>query len=83
MDLLKRTYGVILGTLLGIVVGVAISHPHRAIAQDAKDPSHHEAGRITMTPIFANAGGKVTLYATERYLGFSCTQSQCYVVTMD
>jgi hypothetical protein len=68
---------------LGIVLGIVIARPFGAKAQDAKDPSHHEMGRITMTPISATPTGKVTLYATERYLGFSCTQTQCYVVTMD
>jgi len=69
--------------VLGIAVGVAIGRPFGAKAQDAKDPNHHEMGRITMTPMNASPGGKVTLYQNERYLGFSCTQTQCYVATMD
>ncbi len=67
--------------LLGVAIGVAFAHPHGIHAQDAKDSTRREQGRITITPI--SKGTRVIMYPTERYLGFSCSQDQCYVATMD
>jgi hypothetical protein len=69
--------------LAGVLIGIAIAHPFGARAQDQKDPSHHEAGRVSMTPIYPGPTGKVTLFQSDRYLGFSCTQTQCYVASIE
>jgi hypothetical protein len=63
----------------GALFGVLALHVYGAKAQDPKLPN--QLGRITITPISPN--GKVTLYPTERYLNFACSQTQCYVATMD
>jgi hypothetical protein len=75
MSFLKQ----ILAVLLGVVIGVVIVHPDKVKAQDPKTTA--QQGRITVTVIGPTT--RVTLYPTERYLGFSCTQNQCYVATMD
>jgi hypothetical protein len=67
--------------LLGIAIGVAVAHPHGIHAQDAKDPSHREQGRISITPITRTT--RVLMDPPDRYLGFACSQDQCYIATMD
>jgi hypothetical protein len=77
MNFLKQ----LLAVVLGVIIGAVIVRPDLVKAQDAKEPSHHEQGRITVTAISPKV--LVTLYSNERFLGFSCTQDQCYVATMD
>ncbi len=66
--------------LLGIVIGVVVARPFGLKAQDAKDPSHHETGLVKVTQITPQ--DKMALAQGERYLGFSCVQARCYIVTM-
>lgn len=63
---------------VGVAIGVLVGHPFKAKAQDPKLPG--QLGIITLTPTGPNV--KVTLFPNERYLGFSCTASQCYIATM-
>jgi hypothetical protein len=77
MSLFKQ----LLAVLLGVVIGAVVIHPNTIKAQDPKDALRHEQGRIIVTPIGPKV--QVTLDSTDRYLGFSCTQDQCYVATMD
>ncbi|MDE3187595.1 MAG: hypothetical protein KGM96_08760 [Acidobacteriota bacterium] len=66
--------------LVGVVIGVLIARPFGVRAQDTKDPNHHEKGIVTVTQITPK--DKMTLTPDERYLGFSCVQARCYIVTM-
>ena len=66
--------------LVGVAIGVAIARPSGVKAQDAKDPSHHETGLVKVTQITPQ--DKMMLAPGERYLGFSCVQARCYLVTM-
>jgi len=83
MKLFKQVSGILFGVLLGVIIGATFDRSGSAKAQDPKDSSRHEIGKVSMTPIYPTPAGKVTLFQTDRYLGFSCTQNQCYVASME